>query len=112
MKKINPALRQLFAVLGLFVMATNAAAQSLSMICENPGREYQVTYTLGSREIIVNPDTEQTRYRVLAVEEAEGKLIVAAQTPNGGPAVRVHFRPYRKMEYFVDGQVFQTDGCY
>ena len=109
---MKPVVGTMFVASTLMMLATNAHAQPLSMICENPGREYQVTYTLGNRDIILNPDTERTRYRVLAVEHAEGKLIVAAQTPNGGPAVRVHFRPYKKLEYFADGEVVQTDGCY
>jgi len=100
------------ALVVLMLLETESFAQSLSMICENPGREYHVTYTMGDREIILNPDTDATRYRVLAVELQQGRLIVAAQTRNGGPAVRVHFRPYKKLEYFEDGEVFQTDGCH
>lgn len=82
------------------------------MICENPGREYQVTYKLGSREFKVDPKTSQTRYQVSDVEKAQGKLILTAQAPNGGPIIRVHLKPYNKIEYSVGGKVFQTDGCY
>jgi hypothetical protein len=89
-----------------------AEAKTLQLACENPRREYLVKYQEGAREILLNPDTENSGLRVLAVENTTDKYVVAAQTPNGGPAVRLHLRPYLKIEYWVDGQLFQTDGCY
>ena len=95
-----------------FVLATNSAqADAYKLICENPRREYIVTYSDGDRNIQVSDGVNETPYTVLAVEETQEKHVVAAQTPNGGPSVRMNLRPYLRMEYWTDGQLFQTDAC-
>ncbi|MET1410683.1 hypothetical protein ABVF61_00345 [Roseibium sp. HPY-6] len=100
--------------LALLFIPTICFADDYDLRCENPGREYQVIYSEGDRYVVINPDTQSARYLVLAVESGENKLVVAAQLVGTAeaPVLRAHFKPYRKMEYFVGGQVFQTDGCY
>jgi hypothetical protein len=97
----------------LFVMitASSSYADTYRLICENPRREYTISYTDGDRAIQASDGANETPYTVLAVEETEEKHVVAAQTPNGGPSVRMNLRPYLRMEYWMDGQLFQTDAC-
>ena len=96
----------------LLVMTANSGhAEAYKLICENPRREYVVTYTDGDRAIQASDGVSETPYTVLAVEKTEEKHVVAAQTPNGGLSVRMNLRPYIRMEYWVDGQLFQTDAC-
>lgn len=61
---------------------------------------------------MMNPDTEAARYRILAVEREKNRYIVVAQFEGNGPTLRAHFLPYKKMEFFAEGQLIQTDGCY
>jgi hypothetical protein len=88
-----------------------ASAKTFRMICENPRREYLVEYSTGDREIEIRTDGSKTLFAVLAVQDKKDEMIIAAQAPNSGPALRIHFRPYKKIQYFVDAQLFQTDGC-
>lgn len=91
----------------LITASERADAAQLSMICESPRQEYRVTYdaTFGTL------DAGDTQYRILATEETAGRLVIVGLTVNDGPTFRAHFRPYKKMEFFTDNQLFQTDGC-
>ena len=95
----------------MFLTVTSVYADTYKLVCENPRREYLVTYTDGERTIQASDGVNETPYTVLAVEKTGDKHVVAAQTPNGGPSVRMNLRPYLRMEYWVDGQLFQTDAC-
>lgn len=87
-------------------------AQELRLTCENPRGEYLVVYQYGSPEIALNPDTLDTRYAVLVDDVNDQSHVVIAQTTPGGPTARLHLRPYLKMEFWSDGQLMQTDGCF
>lgn len=92
------------------VFATSAYAETYSLICENPRREYTVAYSDGDRYIQANDGVNETAYTVLAVEKTEEKFVVAAQTPNGGPSV---CRPYLRMSTGLTGSSFkQTPAGY
>jgi len=64
---------------------SGGAADTFSIVCENPRREYQLIYEEGAR----NPDSENVQYTVLAEETSPERHIVAAQTPSNGPALRL-----------------------
>jgi hypothetical protein len=83
------------------------ASAIIGMVCENPRREYQVTYEEGSGSF----KADETHYRVLAVERSADRYIVVGLTVEDGPTFRAHFFPYKKMEFFADSQLMQTDGC-
>jgi hypothetical protein len=108
--KCGPWLSGLSAI-GLLAFQSTGFAETFSVVCENTRREYLVIYTEGARYISVNPDSENVQYTILAEEKSAERHVVAAQTPSGGPALRLHLRPYLKAQYFVDGELFQTDGC-
>ncbi len=93
-------------------MSAPAFAQGIGMICQNPGREYYLEYTEGAEAIIVMPDSEATRLKILIDEKKDSSHIVTAETVSGGPIARLHIRPYQKLEYWSDGEIIQTDGCY
>ena len=89
-----------------------AASAETRLICENPGREYLVVYSPGAPALVLNPDTSATEYQVLVDDNSDGSHIITVVTPNSGPTARLHLRPYLKMEFWSEGQVLQTDGCY
>ncbi len=97
----------LLALTPIALSAPAGAATQMTMICENPRREYQVRYEPASRSFTA----DGTNYRVLSVEDAKSAFLVTGLTTPGGPTFRAHFRPFRKMEFFADGQITQTDGC-
>lgn len=96
----------------LTLMVSLPALAETQLICENPIREYQVVYSPGVSELILNPDSDPTSYVILIDEAGEWAHVITAATPNGGPTARLHLRPYLKMEFWSDGELFQTDGCY
>jgi hypothetical protein len=101
----------LAAVAMTAALGTSAAAQT-RLICQNSSREYKVLYEPGVSQLILNPDTSATVYPILIDDMTPNSHIVTASTPNGGPTARLHLRPYLKMEFWSDGQVNQTDGCF
>lgn len=89
------------------IAVSDAAAGVISMICQNPRREYVLTYNTDDRSLVLG----DTSYKVLAVERTEDRFIVAGTTVNGGPTFQLHIRPYRKIDFYSDGSLDQTDGC-
>lgn len=96
----------MLAAFGLLV-AFEARAATLRMICQNPGRAYVVSYEEGAKTLSAN----ETAYRVLAVERTRRRLVIAGLTVDDGPTFRAHFRPEKKIEYFSNNALIQTDGC-
>ena len=95
--------------LQLHAQAVNA---EITLICENPRREYIVIYEPGTPYLLLNPDSEETRYVIEVDDNRDGSHVVTTLTVEGGPTARLHLRPYQKMEYWDGGQLIQTDGCY
>ena len=91
----------------LAVVPFNANAAKVNMICENSRREYLLSYDEMTRTLYA----DTTLYRVLAVEKTASHFIIAGLTVNDGPTFRLHFQPYKKIEFFSDNQLIQTDGC-
>jgi len=90
-----------------FAFPAPAKAAKLKMVCENPRREYVLTFDEAANTVFA----DETQYRVLAVEKTKSRLLVTGLTVNDGPTFRAHFRPYKKIEFFSDNQLTQTDGC-
>lgn len=97
----------LLAALVVPAISGEVLADTISMVCENPRREYHVTYHPALGAVYA----DETLYRVLAVEETPERLVVVGLTVNDGPTYRLHIRPYKKMELFSGSQLIQTDGC-
>lgn len=96
----------------LVMVSGSVAAMETRLVCENPRREYLVVYSTGASELILNPDSNPTRYRVLVDDMGDRLHVVTAAPSNDGPTVRLHLRPYQKMEFWSGGAIVQTDGCY
>lgn len=79
----------------------------VSLICENPKREYRVEFDADLRSV----SADDTQYSVLAVEDTSETTAVVGLTTGGGPTYRLYLHPYKKMEFFSDGKLFQTDNC-
>lgn len=102
-------MKSAFLVTAVMLMtAPTAHAGILSMVCENPRREYVVRFDEGMQTFTA----DATPYRILAIEKTAERLVIVGLTINDGPTFRAHFRPYKKMEYFADSQIIQTDGCH
>lgn len=99
------------ALISLMFCGTTAMAD-MRLICENSRREYLVIYSPGAEALLLNPESDRTIYPILVDDVADGAHVVTAATPNGGPTARLHLRPYLKLEFWSDGSIMQTDGCY
>jgi hypothetical protein len=87
-------------------------ASAESLICANPGREYNLSYENGKDDVLVNPDSEQTQWPVMATLFDDRQHIVFVSLGAEGMVALVHIRPYQKVEIFRNGSLFQTDGCH
>lgn len=97
--------------LALLAGITPAAADT-QLVCQNPGREYLVVYSPGAADLVLDPDSASTKLKILIDDSTDGLHVVTAETSNDGPTVRLHLRPYQKLEFWSEGQIIQTDGCY
>ncbi len=105
-------MRSIFIASVSFLSIQATAASAVSLVCENPRREYLVIYEPGARNILINPDSDNVGYPISVDDLGDDAHKVTASTPNGGPTAVLHLRPYQKFEYWSDGQLIQTDGCY
>ncbi|OJY34633.1 MAG: hypothetical protein BGP11_16115 [Rhodobacterales bacterium 65-51] len=94
-------------LLSLGTTPSVAQADFQTLICENPRQEYVVKYDLATKQVLAS----ETAYRVLAVEQAGERLVMVGLTTGDGPTFRLQIRPYKKIEFFSDSQLIQTDGC-
>lgn len=92
-------------------------AKNITMICKNPSEDYTVTFDQGARSVTETGWDRATsqyvteKYTVLSIESSEGQLLVTGLTVNNGPTFRAQFRPRKKMEYFENSKLFETDPC-
>lgn len=89
------------------VQSATAGSGPLTMICENFRQEYTVRFDRHMNSF----KADSTDYKILAVEDTSERLVVVGLTVNGGPTFRAHFRSYKKIEFYTDNQLYQTDGC-
>lgn len=73
----------------------HANAATLTMICENPRREYVITFDEGMNSL----HADDTPYRILAVEKTSSRLVVAGLTVNEGPTFRPIFDPTGRSSF-------------
>jgi hypothetical protein len=107
---------RLFKLTHLAIAALGSLPLPLSaqvhLICENPIREYLVVYESGQPFLTLSPDTSNTRYQVIVDDNTDTSHTVIASVPDTDLTARLHLRPYLKLEFWANGEVFQTDGCY
>ncbi len=82
------------------------------LVCANVGGEHQVTYEPDASNLVLSSPGRSTLYPVLVDDNQDASHVVTAHTVGDGPTARLHLRPYLKMEFWLDGQLTQTDGCY
>ena len=105
-------MRLIVSAVVIFAGMGTAAVSQVRFICQNPLREYLVVYDPGSKSVILNPDSDNSRLSILIDDHTDGYHIITASTGSDGPMIRLHLRPYNKMEFWYDGEISQTDGCY
>ena len=101
----------MFGLVLTSLCAQAAGAQTVEMLCKNPRREYLVTFDKGDRRFFNKADGDAVEYSVLSVEDTPRKLIVVGLTVNNGPTFRATFKPTKKLEYFENNELMQTDSC-
>jgi hypothetical protein len=99
------------ALVAATVIASPAVAADFELICQNPGREYFITYDAGAKVAVINPDSTATRQTVIAVIENDGERLVVLDLGEPGMASVLHLRPYMKNDIYADGELVQTDAC-
>lgn len=102
----SPALYLPLAMMAAF------PASAESLICANPGREYNLSYESGKDYVLVNPDSDKTQWPVMATLFDDRQHIVFVTLGAEGMVALVHIRPYQKVEVFSNGSLVQTDGCH
>lgn len=86
-------------------------AAHIVLACKNPRRNYLVTFDFSSRSITAAADDDISQYKVLSIENSQNDLLVSGLTVNDGPTFLAHFRKNKRIEYFVENKLFQTDDC-
>lgn len=91
----------------LILLTSSALAGDLNIVCQNPGAAYNVTFSDGAKEIVINPDGPATRQKVLA---ATRDMLVLDL---GKPGMVSILRTVDPMEnaIYADGDLVQTDAC-
>ncbi|MEQ1933811.1 MAG: hypothetical protein ABL962_08030 [Fimbriimonadaceae bacterium] len=92
--------------------SVDAQAADYELICENPGREYLVTYDVGDSGVVINPDSDAIRQPILAIIDNDSLRVLVLDLGQAGMASLLHLRPYLKNEIFAEGELLQTDACY
>lgn len=88
-----------------------AHASVIHMRCNNGVHNFIATFDEVKRRFSENDSV----YHVLSVERNGSSYMVVGTASNDGPPPTPTFRaflsPMRKIEYFMDGKLFQTDKC-
>lgn len=79
-----------------FTLATSNSYAS-GMVCKNPGREYYLIYEQGDMAVVINPDSDNAKWKVLATLFDDKQHVVVVDLGQPGMAGLVHLRPYRKV---------------
>lgn len=100
-------LHRIASVAAIALLASPSLAADYSIVCQNPGAAYNVTFSDGAKEVVINPDGPTTRQKVLA---ATGDMLVLDL---GTPGMVSILRTAAPMEnaIYADGELVQTDAC-
>jgi hypothetical protein len=106
-------MRSLISLAVLLAMIVPAAASGqVSMICKNPRGEYLVVFDPSARTLILNPDSDASRYKVLAIESTPDRLTVAGMVGfDSDMGFSADFQPKHQVAFYVNETVRQTDRC-
>lgn len=104
-------MRLVLVLTAMLLLTLPAKAADYNLICQNPGREYNITFSDGDKAAVINPDSSDTHQPVLAVinNDAERMIVLDLGTP--GMASVLHLRPYLKNDIYAEGELVQTDAC-
>lgn len=94
------------------LVAACGAASAESLICHNPGREYNLVFEPGAGVIVINPDGPTTTWPVLSRLQGDAQQILVVDLGQEGMTGQVHLSPYKKVEIFSKGELVQTDACH
>lgn len=105
-------MKKLVLVAGICVFgAQEAGAETITMICKNPRREYVVVFDSFARSFIAKAAEGDTPYRVEKVRQVGRGYVVDGVTTPAGPAFRAVIDRQKQIQFFVSGKLLQTDHC-
>ncbi len=95
-----------------FFAAASGGASAESLICQNPGREYNLVFEPGAGTVVINPDGPTTLWPILSRVQGDAQRILVVDLGQEGMTGQVHLYPYQKVEIFSMGELVQTDACH
>lgn len=94
-----------------FATAGGVQAADYELVCQDPGREYYLTYSVGDTAVLIDPDSSAIHQAVLAFINSDAIRVLVLDVGQPRMVSVLHLRPYLKNDIFSDGQLVQTDAC-
>jgi hypothetical protein len=94
----------------LWLFAHSAQAQSASMTCRGPNRDYVATFDAASRSFLTNAGVGATTYLVEQIEQPRWGFIVRGKTADGGREFAAYVGSPGRIEFYEGGEI-QVDQC-
>jgi hypothetical protein len=105
-------MRRIFLVVGLSVLiAQEARAETITMTCKNPRREYRVVFDSFAKSLVAKAEEGDTPYRVDKVRRVGRGYVVDGVTAPGGPSFHALIDNQKLIQFFVSNKLLQTDYC-
>ncbi len=102
-----------FLMASLFLLlAQEAGAETITMICKNPRREYLVVFDSFAKSLVTKAEEGDTPYRVDKVRQVGRGYIVEGVTAPGGPSFHALIDNQKLIQLFVSNKLIQTDYCH
>jgi hypothetical protein len=105
-------MRPIFLIVGLSALiAQEAHAETITMICKNPRREYLVVFDSFAKSLVMKAEEEDTPYRVDKIRRVGRGYVVNGVTTPGGPSFHALIDNQKLIQFFVSNKLLQTDYC-
>ena len=95
----------------IVLMATWARAETITMTCKNPRREYIVVFDSFAKSLVTKAEEGDTPYRVDKVRQVGRGYVVDGVAAPGGPSFHALIDNQKLIQFFVGKKLFQTDYC-
>ena len=106
-------MRRIFLLVGLSALfAQEARAETITMTCNSPRREYLVVFDSFAKSLVAKAEEGDTPYRVDKVQRVGRGYVVEGVTAPGGPSFHAVIDNQKLIQFFVSKKLFQTDYCH
>jgi hypothetical protein len=105
-------MRRIRLVVGLSVLiAQEARAETITMTCKNPRREYLLVFDSFAKSLVAKAEDGDTPYRVDKVQRVGRGYTVDGVTAPGGPSFHALIDNQKLIQLFISNKLLQTDYC-